>query len=108
MDRPLYFPMVTRLYLTSRTKVLRTFTQALLALIPLLFVPIGMAGGQTGTISGVVLDRNQAPLPNAQVTVRGTQLGTQTDANGRFRLAGIDGSSAVLDIRRLGYKATSS
>jgi TonB-linked SusC/RagA family outer membrane protein len=108
MDRPLYFPMVTRLYLTSRTKVLRTFTQALLALIPLLFVPIGMAGGQTGTISGVVLDRNQAPLPNAQVTVRGTQLGTQTDANGRFRLAGIDGSSAVLDIRRLGYKATST
>ncbi|HMI45593.1 MAG TPA: carboxypeptidase-like regulatory domain-containing protein, partial [Gemmatimonadaceae bacterium] len=55
-----------------------------------------------------MLDRNQAPLPNVQITVRGTQLGTQTDANGRFRISGIFGSSAVLDIRRLGFKAIST
>jgi len=66
------------------------------------------AQAQGGTVSGVVLDRNQAPLPNAQITVRGTQLGTQTDANGRFRISGVSGSSAVLDIRRLGFKAIST
>jgi TonB-linked SusC/RagA family outer membrane protein len=80
----------------------------LLALIPFVFAPITAAHAQGGTVSGVVLDRNQTPLSNAQVTVRGTQLGTQTDANGRFRISGISGSDALLDIRRLGYKPTST
>ncbi|HMG97066.1 MAG TPA: SusC/RagA family TonB-linked outer membrane protein [Gemmatimonadaceae bacterium] len=79
-----------------------------MAVVPLLFAPIATAQAQVGTVSGVVLDRNQAPLPNAQITVRGTQLGTQTDANGRFRISGVSGSSAVLDIRRLGFKAIST
>ncbi|HMG01229.1 MAG TPA: TonB-dependent receptor plug domain-containing protein, partial [Gemmatimonadaceae bacterium] len=79
-----------------------------MVLVPLLFAPTAAAHAQGGTVSGVVLDRNQAPLPNAQITVRGTQLGTQTDANGRFRISGVSGSSAVLDIRRLGFKAIST
>ena len=79
-----------------------------MVLVPLLFAPMAAAQAQGGTVSGVVLDRNQAPLPNAQITVRGTQLGTQTDANGRFRISGVSGSSAVLDIRRLGFKAIST
>ena len=108
MDRPSYFPESTRTRVTSRTRALRTFTQALLALFSLLFAPMATAHGQGGIVSGVVLDRNQTPLANAQVTVRGTQLGTQTDANGRFRISGINESSAVLDIRRLGFKATST
>ena len=66
------------------------------------------AFAQGNTISGVVLDRNQVPLENAQVTVRGTSLGGQTDANGRFRISGIAGTTATLDIRRLGYRATSA
>ncbi|MDP9277794.1 MAG: SusC/RagA family TonB-linked outer membrane protein [Gemmatimonadota bacterium] len=90
------------------TRKRRAFARALMALVPLLFAPIGAAQAQGGTVSGVVLDRNQTPLPNAQVTVRGTQLGTQTDANGRFRISGVAGSSAVLDIRRLGFKAIST
>ena len=79
-----------------------------MALVPLLFAPLAAAQAQVGTVSGVVLDRNQTPLPNVQITVRGTQLGTQTDANGRFRISGVSGSSAVLDIRRLGFKAIST
>ncbi len=108
MDRPSYFSIITRIGVTSRTTVARTLTKALLVLLPLLFAPMATARGQGGTVSGVVLDRNQTPLANAQVTVRGTQLGTQTDANGRFRISGVDGSSATLDIRRLGYKPTST
>jgi len=89
----------------------RTFLRlivALLALGPLLLTPTGVAQAQGGTISGVVLDRGQTPLPNAQVTVQGTRLGSQTDANGRFRIAGINGTSVVLEIRRLGYKMTTT
>jgi TonB-linked SusC/RagA family outer membrane protein len=108
MDRPSYFPESTPTRVTSITRTHRAFARALLALVPLLFAPIAMAHAQGGTVSGVVLDRNQTPLPNVQITVRGTQLGTQTDANGRFRISGIAGSSAVLDIRRLGFKPVSA
>ena len=65
-----------------------------------------VAHAQGGTISGVVLDRNQGPLEGAQVTVRGTRLGSQTDANGRFRIAGVEGTAATLEVRRLGYRMT--
>ena len=108
MDRPLYFPESTRTRVTRPARTRRGFARALMVLVPLLFAPMAAAQAQGGTVSGVVLDRNQAPLPNAQITVRGTQLGTQTDANGRFRISGVSGSSAVLDIRRLGFKAIST
>jgi TonB-linked SusC/RagA family outer membrane protein len=61
---------------------------------------------QTGTISGVVTERNGIPLASAQVTVSGTTLGALTDAGGRFRISGISGSSAVVEVRRLGYRMT--
>jgi len=79
-------------------------TATLLALVPMLLMPAGAARAQGGTISGVVLDRGQTPLPNAQVTVQGTRLASQTDDNGRFRITGVNGTTAVLEIRRLGYK----
>ncbi len=107
MDLPSYSPESTRTRVICRTRALRALFRALLALVPMLLAPITTAHAQGGTVSGVVLDRSQTPLPNAQVTVRGTQLGAQTDANGRFRISGIAGSSAVLDVRRLGFKATS-
>ncbi|HEY3747238.1 MAG TPA: TonB-dependent receptor plug domain-containing protein, partial [Gemmatimonadaceae bacterium] len=84
------------------------FIAALFALAPLLVAPVKTAKAQGGTVSGVVLDRGQSPLPNAQVTIQGTRLGTQTDANGRFRISGIIGTTAVLEIRRLGYKMTTT
>jgi TonB-linked SusC/RagA family outer membrane protein len=107
MDRQSYFSECTRICVLYRTRALRAFARTVLALIPFVFTPVLAANAQSGTVSGVVIDRTLTPLPNAQVTVRGTQLGTQTDASGRFRISGISGSDAVLDIRRLGYKATS-
>jgi TonB-linked SusC/RagA family outer membrane protein len=109
MDRPSFFPeSALTCVVETRTRALRTLTLMLLTVAAFVLAPMASARAQGGTVSGVVLDRNQTPLPNAQVTVRGTQLGTQTDANGRFRISGISGSSAVLDIRRLGFKATST
>ncbi|HUQ98500.1 MAG TPA: SusC/RagA family TonB-linked outer membrane protein [Gemmatimonadaceae bacterium] len=81
----------------------------LIALVAVLAaIPFASASAQTGTISGTVVDRGGAPLPNAQVIVRGTRMGTQTDAGGHFRISGIPGSSAVLEIRRLGYKMSTT
>ena len=86
----------------TKTKFLSLLLATLLASFA---APVG-ANAQGNTISGVVLDRNQLPLENAQVSVRGTRLGSQTDANGRFRISGVEGTTATLDVRRLGYRAT--
>ena len=103
--------MDTRLYSlinappgAPRTKT-KFLSFLLLTLIALLVAPIA-ADAQGNTISGVVLDRNQIPLENAQVTVRGTRLGSPTDANGRFRISGVAEPTVTLDVRRLGYRAT--
>ncbi|HMI56041.1 MAG TPA: carboxypeptidase-like regulatory domain-containing protein, partial [Gemmatimonadaceae bacterium] len=85
MDRQSYFPKSARLRAVGKTRTGR-LTVAFLSLFTLLLAPIGFVYAQAGTVSGVVLDRSQTPLQNAQVSVRGTQLGTQTDANGRFRI----------------------
>src|SRR5437763_9243826 len=69
--------------------------------------PLALA--QSGTITGtVVAEGSLRPLANAQVTVEGqTGRGTVTDAAGRFRLAGLTGTSVTLDARLLGFRQTS-
>jgi hypothetical protein len=81
---------------TGRATGFLKVTLAIFAFVSLVLVPLGVAQALGGSISGVVLDRNQAPLENAQGTVRGTRLGSQTDANGRFRIGGVAGSTASL------------
>ncbi len=38
------------------------------------------------TVTGTVLDDNQQPVPSANVVLKGTQVGTLTDNNGKFSL----------------------
>jgi TonB-linked SusC/RagA family outer membrane protein len=79
------------------------------ALALLLGATPAVARAQTGTISGtVVAEGSLRPLANAQVTVDGqTGRGTVTDAGGRFRLAGLSGTSVTLTTRLLGFRQTS-
>ncbi len=55
-----------------------------------------------GTIKGKVLDGNGEPLPGANITVKGTSLGTQTDFDGEFSIEAVEGQSLVFV--NLGYK----
>ncbi|AHJ99889.1 TonB-dependent receptor [Hymenobacter swuensis] len=59
----------------------------------------------TGVVSGVVRERGtQQPLPGATVLLEGTQLGTSTDENGRFRLAGVPTGSYNVRATLIGYQ----
>lgn len=59
----------------------------------------------TGVISGSVLAaESMRPLAGAQVGVVGTGIGALTDADGRFRLTGVAGDSAILDVRLIGFQ----
>lgn len=54
-------------------------------------------------ISGTVTDSDGVPLPGANVIVANSSLGTSTDFDGKFYLAGVP-QNAVLNVSYLGYK----
>ncbi|MDR2764210.1 MAG: TonB-dependent receptor [Tannerella sp.] len=58
---------------------------------------------QQGEVSGVVYDEAGVPVAGASVVVKGTTVGTVTDAQGRFKLSAAAG--AELEITFVGYAA---
>ena len=89
----------------SATARVRTFG-AVLGLMAASLAPGAVAQAQgTGTIAGsVVNEKNGSPISDAQLVVEGRNLGTTTDAAGRFRLAGLTGSGDVqITVRRIGF-----
>lgn len=58
---------------------------------------------QGKTVTGKVTDsKDGTPVPNASVTIKGTNNGTTTDATGSFRLV-VNDANAVLVISSVGY-----
>lgn len=54
-------------------------------------------------VAGLVVDENGEPIPGASVLIQGTKNGSVTDANGNFKISGVDVNS-VLEISFLGYQ----
>jgi TonB-linked SusC/RagA family outer membrane protein len=64
-----------------------------------------LALAQTGVVAGtVVSDQSLRPLAGVTVQVEGQGLGAVTDANGRFRIAGVTGTEATLRMMMIGYR----
>lgn len=51
---------------------------------------------QQNTINGQVKDQNGVPLPGASVSIKGTKIGTITDFDGKFSLAGDQNSVLIV------------
>src|SRR2546426_4529550 len=61
---------------------------------------------QGGSVAGIVVSRGSgAPVGDAQITVTGTALRAFTDASGRFHFDDVAGTTAVLQVRRIGFRA---
>jgi TonB-dependent receptor len=75
--------------------------------LPLILSFIGLS--QTGTIEGVVLDKemNESPLPFANVIVKGSSMGTTTDFDGKFALANLSPGTYTLVFSFVGYETRS-
>ncbi|CAM3971295.1 MULTISPECIES: TonB-dependent receptor [Flavobacterium] len=73
-------------------------------LLSFLFISL-YSFSQTGTVSGVILDKeyNNEPLPFANVLIKGTTIGTSTDDLGKYSLS-VKPGSYVLEIGYLGYE----
>lgn len=61
---------------------------------------------QERTINGRVTSEDGSPVPGANVVVKGTSIGTVTDANGNYRLSGIPPGGGTLQISFIGFKTT--
>ncbi|GEO05731.1 SusC/RagA family TonB-linked outer membrane protein [Adhaeribacter aerolatus] len=59
---------------------------------------------QNGTVTGQVKDSAGQPLPGVSVSLKGTNTGTITDADGRFSIATPDGSQPVLIFTYIGFE----
>ncbi|RAV98184.1 SusC/RagA family protein [Pseudochryseolinea flava] len=55
------------------------------------------------SISGRVTDEEDSPLPGVNVTIKGTLIGTVTDSEGNFMIAGADEGS-ILVFSFIGYR----
>ena len=70
-------------------------------LVALLFP--GVIVAQTATITGVVRSKAGSPLAQAEVTVPGLKLSSQTDSTGRYRISGIAAGRHTVVARSLGF-----
>uniref|UniRef100_UPI00404AC4C7 TonB-dependent receptor domain-containing protein n=1 Tax=Flavobacterium sp. TaxID=239 RepID=UPI00404AC4C7 len=72
----------------------------------LLFLLFHLAGfSQTGTVTGVILDKeyDNEPLPFANITIKGTSSGSSTDENGKYSMT-VKPGNYTLVIAYLGYE----
>ena len=56
-----------------------------------------------GSLSGVVKDDKGTPLAGANVYLAGTELGSATDASGKYKIANVDPGNYTLVVSYLGY-----
>ncbi|WP_419803534.1 SusC/RagA family TonB-linked outer membrane protein [Mucilaginibacter sp.] len=58
---------------------------------------------QTASITGKVLDEKNLSLPGASITIDGTTLGATTDADGNYRINGVQPGTYSLTAQFVGY-----
>ena len=68
---------------------------------------IGFAIAQTGSISGKVIEKDNDPIPDVNISVLGTGLGTTTDDKGNYSINNLKAGNYIIEFSSLGYYANS-
>ena len=73
-------------------------------LLTCFFLTLAARAQNPGTVAGTVRDRaTQEALPGVSITLEGTDFGTATDAEGRYRLTGVPAGAYNLRATFVGY-----
>jgi TonB-dependent receptor len=79
---------------------------ALMAFAVLVFGSLMARAQESGSVSGTVVSTwDGANIPGVVITVRGTTLAAQTDANGRYQINGVPPGEGVLRFSKSGFAA---
>lgn len=93
---------VSDVYGSRRWRVNMQALAKIATVLAIALVP--MRGAAQQVVSGAVLEGvSGAPLAGAQVAVTGTRLRALTNAEGRFRIEGVTGTTVTLRVTTLGY-----
>ena len=65
-----------------------------------------VATAQQGIVSGRIIEAGGAPIPEAQVYVVGTNLGTLTNQDGRYIIRGVRAGEQQVRAIRIGFSET--
>jgi len=76
----------------------------LLNIILLMFNAIGILYAQNGTISGFIQDSSNTPIPEVNVKIKGSYIGTATDIDGRYELKSVPSGEYTVQVSAIGYK----
>lgn len=60
--------------------------EKVILMLSCLFLGLGFSVGQTVKVTGTVIDSDAEPVISASVVIKGTQIGTVTDLDGRFSI----------------------
>ena len=92
-----------------RFQVNRSSSRLVGVLLALVATPIPLvAQSPAAVLSGRVLDRTQAPVRSATVSIVELNQSTRTDSAGRFRFAGVPAGTYTISARQLGYTPAAS
>ena len=77
----------------------------MMLLMTCLFIGIGLVNAQISKVTGTVISEEDGlPVVGAAIVVKGTQLGTVTDLDGKFVLENLPSSAKTLMISFIGMK----
>ena len=82
-----------------------TYKSSLITLLILLLSCFQLYAQEAVTVEGFVLDGTTGePLPGANVKIEGSLIGSSTDLNGKYTIAGLPSGSYVFSVIYIGYK----
>lgn len=82
------------------------FRQLLALLCAVALFPIALSAQERGSVTGQVVDQaTQRPLQGVQVSLPGTNLGTITNAQGRFMIPNVPTGPREVRVSLIGYQA---
>ena len=77
----------------------------LILFLACLFTGVGLIVAQTITVTGTITsEEDNEPIIGATILVKGTNMGTVSDVNGKFSISNVPGTAKILQISYIGMR----
>ena len=70
----------------------------------ILLVIAANVSSQTGSISGIVVDSAKNPVPDVNIKIKGSYIGTASDIDGKYTLEKVPEGEYTVSVSSIGYK----